>query len=1275
MSILNNRNTFNVNDNSFFEDIYTDNIYPNYQDAINIARSNFLTNVDVQGVLQIHSSVSVDRNLFVSGSSVFESTLTLKGDSITSVSLVVSGMAIFNSNLIIHKNFIVSGSTIVNSSLIVAQNLTVSGTALIQSNLSVLGNSVQIGDDNRDFGGNILLKGYGNDPYYDINIGMDPINYGFEIRAPNSSNRKILTYVDDDDRRIKISNGLMTFWGIENKIGVNTANPAYLFDVNGTTRSNEIITSSLEGDGTLNIGCNSGTNAVDIGCSSTVQTVNIGKNGGGATTINIGGIGDTVNIMGSLVYVDTTNLQVTDNNIILNKGGNSTTSPSAGISIEESGNSSSGYLRLNANRDGWVIKAPTSTEGKVVEEKNYRIQFNALVAVNRKFVLWNQVDNDHQFFGFGFDGGSNLRYQVSGVNQNHVFFRGNGSTTSTELMRITGGGNVGIGTASPNDRLTVNGTSSMTGLKVGGIGTINGATNIANTLNVSGAVVHSSTVVNIGTTTNVGNVVNSGTLTSIGATTLSGATNIANTLNVSGDVVNSSTVVNIGNVVNSGTLTTAGIASFTSTVLVNNVGIKNNNPLYDLDINGVVNASNYRVSGTQISDIFATNSYVNSQLITKASLLDYNIFNNFQVISTSSLSVGDYNLLSLRYPDDYGDNTFMTISVPNRTSRSSGLIKLLCDTVGIKIKNNLLITSSYTDALQIRENGTPLSSIYATSSQLTTRLEKNNTFSGNIYGVGWGGSALILSNTSTSIEDITNLQINYKDDIGATRYFLISTPNYKSMATNPVQISCDNPINLNTSYYVNAPEYRENGTSLSSIYDKILTFNGPLSRNVNTISIPQASSIVNGYLSSGDWTTFNSKENVLTFNTPLIRSTNSISIQVANSSSTGCLSSTDWNTFNGKESVLTFSTPLTRSANNISIPLASSSANGYLSSTDWSTFYNDRLAKRYTYNSFTHLVDWVADPTTNQLGLYVYNNNNTTAGNHKMTGIMYRSASGTNKYLWTQAPNKIDNSFIEIYSSQDPVKINSALTINLGGTVDVARTTSVNTDPILRVRHSNLTQGIGIGWNTIVAVGSNIDQDIEIRPKGSGITNVVSNCNITGLLNANTTTTSWGGFTSRFSVSGSSVNEWGAVFNDSNSATARYISFRKNTTEIGSISFNTSSVSYNTTSDYRLKENITPYNDAINEIMRLKPVRYTWKNSGEKTQGFIAHELQEVFPEAVSGEKDATNPDGTVDPQGIDSSKIIAPLVSSVQHHQNELEALKARINKLEQLLSSLYSI
>jgi hypothetical protein len=87
---------------------------------------------------------------------------------------------------------------------------------------------------------------------------------------------------------------------------------------------------------------------------------------------------------------------------------------------------------------------------------------------------------------------------------------------------------------------------------------------------------------------------------------------------------------------------------------------------------------------------------------------------------------------------------------------------------------------------------------------------------------------------------------------------------------------------------------------------------------------------------------------------------------------------------------------------------------------------------------------------------------------------------------------------------------------------------------------------------------------------------------------------------------------------------------------------------------------------ALDKIALLNPVTYTWKSDGSDGQGFIAHELQAVVPDCVSGEKDAVDADGKPQHQGVDTSFLVATLVAAVQEQQAIITALEARIAALE---------
>jgi len=126
-------------------------------------------------------------------------------------------------------------------------------------------------------------------------------------------------------------------------------------------------------------------------------------------------------------------------------------------------------------------------------------------------------------------------------------------------------------------------------------------------------------------------------------------------------------------------------------------------------------------------------------------------------------------------------------------------------------------------------------------------------------------------------------------------------------------------------------------------------------------------------------------------------------------------------------------------------------------------------------------------------------------------------------------------------------------------------------------------------------------------------------------------------------------------------SSARYHAFYYDAGEIGSISQNgTTAVAYNTTSDYRLKENVQPMTGALAKVAQLKPCTYNWKVDGSAGEGFIAHELAEVCHQAVTGEKDAVNKDGSIKPQGIDTSFLVATLTAAIQELKAEFDAYKA---------------
>jgi hypothetical protein len=141
---------------------------------------------------------------------------------------------------------------------------------------------------------------------------------------------------------------------------------------------------------------------------------------------------------------------------------------------------------------------------------------------------------------------------------------------------------------------------------------------------------------------------------------------------------------------------------------------------------------------------------------------------------------------------------------------------------------------------------------------------------------------------------------------------------------------------------------------------------------------------------------------------------------------------------------------------------------------------------------------------------------------------------------------------------------------------------------------------------------------------------------------------------------------WAQSINHTNATNQYFIQFNYNSAQIGRIEGNNTNASYLTTSDYRLKEDIAPMTGALEKVSALKPVTYKWKTDGSDGQGFIAHELQEVAPDAVSGKKDAVNKDGKPVYQGIDTSFLVATLTAAIQELKATVDAQAARIAALE---------
>ena len=113
-------------------------------------------------------------------------------------------------------------------------------------------------------------------------------------------------------------------------------------------------------------------------------------------------------------------------------------------------------------------------------------------------------------------------------------------------------------------------------------------------------------------------------------------------------------------------------------------------------------------------------------------------------------------------------------------------------------------------------------------------------------------------------------------------------------------------------------------------------------------------------------------------------------------------------------------------------------------------------------------------------------------------------------------------------------------------------------------------------------------------------------------------------------------------------------------TQVGTVSITASSTAYNTSSDYRLKNTIAPMTGALAKVALLKPCTYKWNADGSDGEGFIAHELAEVVPQCVTGQKDAVDAEGKPQYQGIDTSFLVATLTAALQELNAKFDAYVA---------------
>ena len=236
------------------------------------------------------------------------------------------------------------------------------------------------------------------------------------------------------------------------------------------------------------------------------------------------------------------------------------------------------------------------------------------------------------------------------------------------------------------------------------------------------------------------------------------------------------------------------------------------------------------------------------------------------------------------------------------------------------------------------------------------------------------------------------------------------------------------------------------------------------------------------------------------------------------------------------------------------------------------------------------------------------------------------------------------------------------LTVNSTGNVGIGTESPTNllhlygTDgnSYLRWTSDLATTGTRIGYNgTEFRIDQQQNADVTIRTNSTEKMRITSGgAVLVGRTSGGLTNESGSTITnSSIAVEGTSY----VFYGNRTTTDGLFMGIRRNNVDVGSITVTTSATAFNTSSDYRLKQDFKDYN-GLNLISAIKTYNYEWKSDNTRTYGVLAHELQEVIPQAVFGEKDGK------EMQGVDYSKLVPILIKSVQEQQ-------CRINLLETCL------
>jgi hypothetical protein len=290
----------------------------------------------------------------------------------------------------------------------------------------------------------------------------------------------------------------------------------------------------------------------------------------------------------------------------------------------------------------------------------------------------------------------------------------------------------------------------------------------------------------------------------------------------------------------------------------------------------------------------------------------------------------------------------------------------------------------------------------------------------------------------------------------------------------------------------------------------------------------------------------------------------------------------------------------------------------------------------------------------------VYSNSGGT-DTYIATGTATRYKQGSGAHYWYNAPSG---------TAGTAITFTQAMTLDASGRLGVARTSPGAQLDVLGAASVSAMRIVGNSGASIYVDlsggGDNYyDATNNIFRNASGTER--ARIDSSGRLLVGTTSYADG----NISVVTSGSN-WGIGIKDVGANTAMIKFVNSAGSQAGSITISGTTTNYGSGSDYRLKEEVQPMNDALAKVASLRPVTWKWKADGSNGQGFIAHELQEIIPEAVFGEKDAVEEDGSIKAQMVDASFLVATLTAAIQEQQAIITQLQADVANVRSELTAL---